>query len=272
MGAKHPDFPLVYEATDEWIDCALRSDDSLFTPGTPIWSLDRLVEARERFVFRPDKWKGGDFFGKMERVLAGSPPEVCQLVGEAVYFTYLIAHKDAVKQHTKMANINRVLRRSRRRVEVPSRLRDAQKCGIMTPGTFYVTQFGVHPAFVIEFAYQWKRNGWGDELLDRNDPKAPWAFKKVVMGMNLPVLTKGIGKGAPNAQRVALLHLVHPCEFEAIAVPNKAKLAATPKFRRFITKPTNDDDCKIRQIRVGLEKEVGKFATFFDRPIEDMWK
>ena len=28
----------VYEAADLWIERALKSDDSLFTPGTPIWS------------------------------------------------------------------------------------------------------------------------------------------------------------------------------------------------------------------------------------------
>ena len=274
-GAKHPDFPKVYEAADLWVERALKRDDSLFTPGTPIWSRDLLQEARERFVFRPDEWKGGDFFGKLEAVLAGSPPEVYQLVGEAVYFTYLIAHKDAIKKPKKMENINRVLRWSSEPVRVPNNLRDAQKCGIMSPGTFFDAQFGVHPAFVIEFAYRWKRNGWGDELLDRNNPKAPWAFKKAVMEMNLPMLTKGIGKGAPNAQRVALLHLVHPREFEAMSVPNKNKLAKAQgpqKLQRFITEPTNDVDCKIRQIRVGLEKEGKVFATFFDPDIAPLWQ
>lgn len=271
-GAKHPDFPKVYEAADLWVERALRSDDSLFTPGTPIWSCDLLQEARERFVFRPDEWKGKDFFDKLEAVLAGNPPEVYQLVGEAVYVTYLIVHKDAVKQPRKMENINRVLRWSSKRVAVCNRLRDAQKCGIMSPGTFFAAQFGVHPAFVIEFAYQWKRNGWGDELLDRNDPKAPWAFKKAVMEMNLPMLTKGIGKGAPNAQRVAFLHLVHPHMFEAMIIPNKEKLAAIPELQRFITEPTNDVDCKIRQIRVGLEKEGKVFDTFFDRHIARLWQ
>ena len=276
MGAKHPDFPKVYEAADLWVERALRSDDSLFEPRAPIWSRDLLQEARERFVFRPDRWKGKDFFGKgkLEAVLAGSPPEVYQLVGEAVYVTYLIVHRNAnLYPNPKMENINRVLRWSGKRAVVPNILRDAQKCGIMDPGTFFDSQVGVHPAFVIEFAYQWKLKGWGDELLNRNDPKAPWAFKKTVMEMNLPVLTKGIREGAPNAQRVALLHLVHPCVFEAMSVPYKERrLATAPKFQRFITEPTNDADCKIRQIRVGLEEEIGEFATFFDPHIVHLWQ
>ena len=273
MGAKHVhiQFSSAYEAADLWVERALRRDDSLFTPGTPIWSRDWLGEARERFVCKPDQWKGANFFDKMDALLADSPPEVYRLVGEAVNVTYLIVHRSAVDDFTKLSNIIRLIKHT----EIPpnkkisDRLRPSS--GVMTPGTFFVTQFGVHPAFVIEFAYRWKHEGWGDEFLDRNDPKSPWAFKKVVMGTNLPVLTKDIGKGAPNAQRMALLHLVHPYTFEAMSVPNKAKLAAAPKLQHFITRPSNDVDCRIQQIRAGLEKEIRENFTFFDPDIRPLW-
>ena len=32
----------AYEATRAWVDCGLRSDDSLFTRGVAIWSRDLL--------------------------------------------------------------------------------------------------------------------------------------------------------------------------------------------------------------------------------------
>ena len=38
----------VYEAARLWVDRALRSDDSLFTPGKPIWSRQWLGELRRR--------------------------------------------------------------------------------------------------------------------------------------------------------------------------------------------------------------------------------
>ncbi len=44
----------VYAAAQTWVDRALRDDDSLFTPGTPIWTLHGLRELRERFLDRPD--------------------------------------------------------------------------------------------------------------------------------------------------------------------------------------------------------------------------
>ena len=48
----------VYAAAQLWVDRALRSDDSLLTPGNPIWSSRWLREIRRRFYFFnffPDK-------------------------------------------------------------------------------------------------------------------------------------------------------------------------------------------------------------------------
>ena len=74
----------VYAAAEKWVDCALRSDDSLFTPGTPIWTSQWLGELRERFLDRPDEGEG-NFYEKLEQQLAESPPEVYQLMGEVLY-------------------------------------------------------------------------------------------------------------------------------------------------------------------------------------------
>ena len=40
----------VYEAAQAWVDAALRSDSSLFTPGEAIWSSRWLKELREHFL------------------------------------------------------------------------------------------------------------------------------------------------------------------------------------------------------------------------------
>lgn len=112
MGSKHVhiQFSRAYEAADLWVERALRRDDSLFTPGTPIWSTDWLGEARERFVRKPDQWKGANFFDKLETLLADSPPEVYRLVAEAVNVTYLIVHHSVLEGFTKVDNIGRLLK------------------------------------------------------------------------------------------------------------------------------------------------------------------
>ena len=47
----------AYKATEAWVDHSLRSDDSLFTPGTAIWSRELLGELHSRFLDRPDESK-----------------------------------------------------------------------------------------------------------------------------------------------------------------------------------------------------------------------
>ena len=79
----------VYKAACRWVDSALRNDDSLFTPGEPIWSSQWLRELRERFLDRPDESRD-KFDVKLRRQLADSPPEVYQLMGEALYVYFLI--------------------------------------------------------------------------------------------------------------------------------------------------------------------------------------
>lgn len=42
--------PAVYEAAVRWVGAALRNDDSLFTPGVPIWSAPVIADLYERFA------------------------------------------------------------------------------------------------------------------------------------------------------------------------------------------------------------------------------
>jgi len=44
----------VYAAAEAWVERALRANDSLFTPGTAIWTSEWVRELRERFLDRPD--------------------------------------------------------------------------------------------------------------------------------------------------------------------------------------------------------------------------
>ena len=71
----------VYAAAEKWVDRALWNDDSLFTPGKPIWSGDRLEELRERFLERPDVGEG-NFYEKLKTQLEGCSVEAYQLMAE----------------------------------------------------------------------------------------------------------------------------------------------------------------------------------------------
>ena len=81
----------VYEAAIKWVDSALRTDGSLFTPGEPIWSRRWLGELHKRFLNHP-KEPRRDFLKSLEQQLADSPPEVYQLMGEVFYVYFLIVY------------------------------------------------------------------------------------------------------------------------------------------------------------------------------------
>ena len=248
----------VYEAADLWIASALKSDDSLFTPGTPIWSERWLGEARERFLDRPGKWKGAGFFnGKLERVLAGSPAEVYQLMAEAMYVSYLILYKSKVKQSTKIERVNQILGWSPDPISLPDDLHDGLESGIMAPGGF--VKFGSNLAVVVEFVERWKKNGSDTSLLDRDDPEAPWRFQEFVEDITTP------------AKRVPLLHLVHPDYFEAMAVSHMHSVAKAQNFRRFANKSIKDVDRRIYRIRAALEPKYGEGFDFFEHEIRLLW-
>ncbi len=269
MGSRRPDAPKVYQAADLWIDRALRADDSLFTPGAPIWSPDTLADARTRFLDKPEEWTGAGFFDKLETVLAGSPPEVHQLMGEAVYATYLIVGKSAVGQARKIERVNQVLGWSSQPMEIPHNLRSGLDPGIMHPGQFFIANFGIHLAFVVEFAERWKEEGLGEGLLDRDDPNSRWRFNEFVFQWTPRKMSAGYTHTSPYAQRVALRHLAHPDSFEPLIYVNE--VANAPWFQRFVNEPTNNVHLKIQQIRAGLESEFGKDFSFYDPEILAQW-
>ena len=76
--------PEVYHAAELWITCALRDDDSLFTPGRPIWSEAVIDDLYARFVEHPDTGTRS-FEDKFKDQLSDASPETIQLAGELLY-------------------------------------------------------------------------------------------------------------------------------------------------------------------------------------------
>ena len=256
----------VYEAAELWVERALKSDDSLFTPGKAIWSNDNLSELHERFLDNPDA-PGNGFMGKLVRQLEGGPPEVYQLIAEALYVYYLIVFD--TKRETKEYNINRVLGWSNQDVAIPENLIAGLIPGIASLGEARGSQ-RYNVGFLIEFAEQWKSESEGEQAILLTDP---WAFKDFVMSVSLKSLLLRNNPNRTNIQRNALLHLVHPDTFEGtVSVDYKRNISEAAAFVQYITEDTQDTDRKIQQIRQGIESEKGTgFNTFYDADIYKMW-
>lgn len=70
------------------IDSGLGEDNSLLTPGEPIWSTANLQQLKRNYVDKPDLG-AGDFFEKLKSQLAGTSPSVVQLFAELLILNVL---------------------------------------------------------------------------------------------------------------------------------------------------------------------------------------
>ena len=257
----------VYNAAGTWVEHALRTDGSLFTPGQSIWSSRWLGELHQRFLNQPDE-PGASFEDKLQAQLKDSPPEVYQLMGEALYFYFLIV---ATKNSTREQQvINRVLSWSPSPVSIPPDLIAGLTPGIADPGRDFHSGRPFQVGFLIEFIERWKEKGVDEQQMLLGDP---WKFREFAMGIDF---RSEFLKGASNrtrTQREALLHLVFPDTFEPIvSVDHKEKIANS--FAKFVTAPAENVDRRLEQIRPRLEAQYGSGDDLFyynNPEIQSQW-
>ena len=265
MGSRVAGAETVYAAAEAWVERGLRNDDSLFTPGQPIWTLELLDELHWRFLDRPDE-SGDDFFAKLHRQLAGSGSEVYQLIAEVLYVYFMV---DRRKDSTNVqARLNEVLGWSDKAVAIPPEMVAGLTPGLGRGGQgFHGGNRPFNVGFIIEFASQWKQQESVDRerLLDD-----PWAFKALVMGLHLQSALFDGSQETPAMQRQALLHLVHPDTFEFIMSLNQ-KNAIARAYASFLENSDRDVDRNLPLIRSALEGRHGLGFKFYDKPVRMHW-
>ena len=245
----------IYAAADQFVDHCLRRDGSLFTPDAQVWTPQDLNDLHERFVGHPDA-SGDPFDIKFARQLADAPDNTFQLAAEVLYLHFLPASN--IKGQRKRELINEVLGWMDREVEIPQDLDRALDTGLMHMGVAFSTgrNFGI--AFLIDFARAWRALPSEDQDRLLEDP---WAFKEMLY--DLPMF-------AAQAQREALLHLIHAGTFEHIA-SGRHKREITSAFAERVATETDDMDVQLLEIRRSLEEEAGHPITFYEREIFDRW-
>ena len=252
----------TYAAARQWVDCALRTDGSLFTPGKALWKRELLGELHSRFLDQPDKSEG-DFFEKLEGQLSGSTAEIYQLMGEVMYVYFLILARAGDKKE----RIERVLGWAPTPVEIPSNLIDGLQSQFIDFGvgrTRMPSQVGT----LIESIEQWKELEPDERERILHDP---WEFKVFLFGRSFVsrLLVNNQNRGA--IQKDILLHIVFPDSFETISARRKQEIVNANALARYITEPTEDIDRKIKQIRHALENELGRNFYFYDPDVRSNW-
>lgn len=104
--------------------------------------------------------------------------------------------------------------------------------------------------YLVSFVVHWKQLSAADRVALL---KAPWQFKEFTLQVDA---TKA------EITRQALLHLVFPDTFESI-VKVQDKEAIASRFSHLITKPTDDVDQQLLQIRQRLDQKDPKHPFSF---------
>ena len=253
----------VYAAAHKWVNCALRSDDSLFTPGKPIWTQKLLGVLHDQVLNRPDVGDG-DFWGKLQQQLAGSPPEAYQLMGEVLYLHYLPLY---INPATKEASVNRVLGWSPNPAAIPAEICAGFQQGFVALGAGKALiryQVGT----LIETVEQWKALPAGEKERLTQDP---WECKAFLddLRFHSRLLESNPNKG--RGVHHLLLHSIFPDTFEPMLGKFKRQIIEAKAFDRFLTERNKDHDRTIQQIRQGIAAELGKDFSFHADYITPYW-
>ena len=255
----------VYSAASDWVDRALVSDDSLFTPETAIWTADALRELRARFLDQPDI-SGDDFYMKLERQLAESPPQTYQLMAEVLFVHFLIIWEPSMRRETKQERVERVLGWGAPVKNIPSDLSNALAPGFVNLGAGRSRNLPFMVGFIINFAQAWKELGPDERTRLLGDA---WGFKDFVASVKLEGLIYAESSTRHRSQIDALLYLVHPEYFEPITSRNRKERIAKA-FAHLVDGSDDDVDRRLLQIRTSLQAGRGS-VDFFDAPIRAQW-
>lgn len=247
---------LVYEAADKFVEVALRTHDSLFTPGRPVWSDSTIADLHERFVMHPDE-SSASFEQKFQKQLEGAPADTYQLAAELLYVHLLPGSSTGGNRKREL--INAVLGWSPKPVTIPSELAKALDNGLAAEGIAFRTCRPFLLIYLLEFIRHWRSL---DDETRRRALEDPWAFKEVVFSVPMP---------NARSQAEILLHLVHPDSFEDImSRKNKAQIADA--FGDLINEPTDDVDRKLAQIRRRLTEQCGTKVSFWSPELISKWQ
>ena len=257
--APQPWVEQTYAAAQAWVDRCLRANDSLFTPGRAIWTPHWLGKLRQRFLDRPDESKD-DFYTKLERQLAGSPPEVYQLTGEALYVYYLIL----ASAGNKRQQIEKVLGWGSL-TAIPPCMVDGLQAQFIRLGagnTYMPYQVGT----LIEFVEQWKELDSGGQEGKLSDP---WSFKKFLFTIRFTSQLLTDKQSSGKIMKDVLLHIVFPDWFETIGENAKTKIANA--FACLAEGSPDDVDQKVWRIRQRMESDLARNFNFYEPDIQKLW-
>jgi 5-methylcytosine-specific restriction protein B len=244
----------LYVVTDAFRDRCLARDDSLFTPGRPIWTADTAQYVATAVA--EDDTSSREFVEKLVDHVAPLPAAAMQLGAEILYLVLLPEHDTGAPR--KLEHITKILSLSSDGVEIPVELRVALGHGFATYGQGGRAHRHESIRYMARFALHWKQlpaATRGAMLVD------PWTFRDFV---------SDVESGRADTQRSALLHIVFPDTFESI-VSRGAKERIVAGFSDYVNDPDAPLDRQLADIRSGLEPDHGEGFDYWQPELMGVW-
>jgi 5-methylcytosine-specific restriction protein B len=225
------------------IDCGLGKDDSLLTPGAPVWSVDNLEQLKREYVDKPDMGPG-DFFDKLKHQLAQTSPAATQLFAEVLILNVLpILNMGGL---LKVKQIKNVLDMSSLPVAIPADVEDA----LLGGGVFHGGQ-----AFT---SYKWAQIGYLIEVARHfkalpDDRRADALADPLIFRDEIDTVPTG-----QAAQRQSLLYLAFPHFFLPVVSNAHRTTMRDGLAADYLDSPSGDVDIDLARIYEALvEAEAG---------------
>ena len=250
----------VYAAAEVWKERALLADDSLFTPGTPIWTAELLGEVRGRFLDHTPH--PGSPSENLSAVVIGGRAEVFDLVSEATYVHSLPRRGEAAAKRGIIARLS-----EKSRHNLPEIIDGGFQPGFegLSIDGRVAPYYGVWT--LIEALAQWKDRQKVEQSRLLDDP---WAFKEFIFGLSYR--TPANRQNVTVEQLHMLLHLLFPDTFEPLLGDDKEAICKAKAFALFSSPQESDVDRKVQQIRRAVEEKKGGDFNFYDSDIRQYWK
>ena len=250
----------IYAAAQRWVHAALNDDDSLFTPGQPVWSLHTINDFLQRFDSSSAETKGS-FFDTLEYQLSGAPPNTIKLAAEILYMDCLIAGDATISGDAKRDCIRQVLSWTEPDVQIPEHLDSALDGGILNPGRFFIGNQHFELQLLGEVTRKWKQL---PAVRRAQALTGPWVFKDAVSEIDVP---------GSDPQAMALLHLVHPDTFEPIfSRDHKDRIVNVFAGVAPLGESSVDIDCNLLTIRKRMSELYGDGFHFYEDRLSAWWQ
>lgn len=248
----------IYELHHRWLADVLGPGDSLFTPGTPIWTEEHLGELERAFIDRPDLTKGKDYLVKLHEQLEDVSQEAVQLMAEVHAVHFLLIWIGVISATKKISILEAILSWMQVPPKLPNDVVRAMEPGLVHPGTWALTRRDTQIAWLIRFAQAWK-----DLPAERRASllQDPWDMK---------TFTGTVKKSSADATRLGLLHLAFPDTFDPIvSTAHKERILS-----RFADQAGDDPDIdrRLLAVRAALTPEYGEGFDWYGDPLVLLWK